>query len=576
MNLLSSWNEEYPPLDSLRILTGFALQHARMTTAPLLDLITKVHKAAKEGSIDVDSIKSLLDWEVVYDPHRLPDDLYHERQALAYFTKSTFLDIGLNRDAVAFQKFTDAEHLCRETNTIFKSWSRGDFSFPRDVDLVFYKAAKKIAKLLGDVPELNQLRLRFGPGASTMVTRRRASAREKLSSPITCSGNLFPMAQAILEEMPLWVNAQAGLDPLADDPVASVPVVITAGKLSFVPKNAKTFRAIVTEPLLNGMVQLGIGDYLQKRLLAFGVDIRDQSLNQRLAREGSLTGALATLDLSSASDTISRELVYHLLPLDWACFLDRYRSRTVVYEGREIDQHKFSSMGNGFTFPLETLIFWAITRACCDDSETVSVYGDDIICPTHRYSLVSRALHCAGFVVNHEKSYSEGRFRESCGADYFRGFDIRPVYHKSLVSPASLFVLHNFYKRNHDDEMAGKVLNWIHPSLRIYGPDGYGDGHLLGDWKPKPHKRKIGYSGYIFDTFTLKPVRDRRAFGILPGDGVLPAYSVYLSGEIPERDRFHDRIHYVHGRLVESTPSQFVFTGSKGYKRVSIYTLTAA
>jgi hypothetical protein len=133
--------------------------------------------------------------------------------------------------------------------------------------------------------------------------------------------------------------------------------MIDDGKLEFVPKNAKTFRSTVTEPVLNGLTQLAIGDFLFDRLKRSGLDLRDQTRNQRLALEGSLTGALATLDLSSASDTISRELVYHLLPLEWAHFLGLSRTGHIKYRGQRYTLEKFSSMGNGYTFPLESLIF---------------------------------------------------------------------------------------------------------------------------------------------------------------------------------------------------------------------------
>jgi len=572
MNLLSSWTDEYSKEDSLRILTEFSLQHANLSNNPaLLALVSELSDRLQRGRDPTDVLRQILDHEVNYDPTRSVLEVANERQALAFFAKSEFLDLGFDRAQRAFDKFVEAEAKCRETNIALRAWTRGDFQFPPDVEAVFYRAAKNIQRVLCDVPELNQLRLRFGPGATTRTKRREASARSKLSTPVACSEDLVPYVSDVLAEMPLWSNFLGGL-PLEDaDSNPLVEVLVEPGKLGFVPKNAKTDRSIVTEPSLNGMVQLGIGGYIADRLRAFGVDLRDQSLNQRLALEGSLTGALATLDLSSASDTVSLELVFHLLPIDWALFLARFRSGIVTYKGDNIKLEKFSSMGNGYTFALESLIFWGLVKACCDPGETFSIYGDDIICPTHKVELVSRVLAAAGFSLNREKSFTTGCFRESCGADYFRGFDIRPCYHKTRVSGSSLFVLHNFYVRTHQYVMSDVVLYRIHPAHRIFGPDGFGDGHLLGDWHPRPHKREIGYSGYLFDTFTRKSRRDRRK--LLPGDGVLPAYSIYLHGESPE-DMAHATLKRAHGQVVDRPASEMVFPGSAGYKRISIYTLT--
>ena len=91
-------------------------------------------------------------------------------------------------------------------------------------------------------------------------------------------------------------------------------------------------------------------------------------------------------------------------------------------------------MGNGFTFPLETLIFWALTASACEgDVDSVSVYGDDIICPRERADDVIDTLTMCGFKINLEKSFVEGPFRESCGCDYYKGIDIRPFYKKEPV-----------------------------------------------------------------------------------------------------------------------------------------------
>jgi len=332
------------------------------------------------------------------------------------------------------------------------------------------------------------------------------------------------------------------------------------------------------------MFQRGVGAYMTRRLLHFGVDLLDQSKNKSLACEGSITGALATLDLSMASDLISLEVVYHLLPVDWASFLAYGRSSYVEVEDEILKLQKFSSMGNGFTFPLESLIFFALAKACCERDEVVSVYGDDLIIPTHRCGLVTRVLNAAGFVINTDKSYSSGPFRESCGGDYFLGTDIRPFYLKDKLSGESLFCLHNFYVRREQFHAAAIVLDRISEHLRIWGPDGYGDGHLLSDDFPRrPLGRDRGWSGYTFDTYTHKSLK---CYKTHPGDRVLPAYSIYanpvrfegLTVLAPHLDPYRERpaafnsyraqsAFYRNGILGVSIP------GTKGYKRISIYAL---
>jgi hypothetical protein len=452
------------------------------------------------------------------------------RQALAFFQKVEHLEIGVDKEEVAFGKFLEAEELCKESNAVFRAVRRGEFQFSQRVAGVLHSAQQKIARVLGRVPSIGELNLRFGPGATRGTKRKDASVRRKLAERLQCSEDLFPAASYVLEEMPPLVDIHSVLDRTDEDghEWSRVELEVIPAKLSFVPKNAKTYRSICSEPGLNVIVQAGYGAWMAKRLAAFGVDIRDQTVNQRRAKEGSLTGALATLDLSSASDTISREIVYELLPLDWAVALNRARSSKVLLPtGQVLRQEKFSSMGNGFTFPLETLIFWGLASACCSKEKDATVYGDDIIVPSNVYPLLVEVLVAVGFEVNLKKSYATGLFRESCGKDYVLGTDVRPYYPRGWVSGQSLFVLHNFYVRRGDLERAERVLKFIHPALQIFGPDGFGDGHLLGDHpRRRPLKYDLrGYCGYFFDTYVTRTSKD--AVPLERGEYVVSLYSIY-------------------------------------------------
>jgi len=227
--------------------------------------------------------------------------------------------------------------------------------------------------------------------------------------------------------------------------------IVPGNKLDYVPKNYKSDRTIAKEPSMNMFIQKGFGSVIRKRLKRKGINLNDQSTNQFLAGLGSVTGSLATIDLSMASDCVSVELVRFLLPRDWFDGLDACRSKSGVDEsGRIVTYQKFSSMGNGFTFELESLIFWAIVSSVCDirytgiGRESISVYGDDIICPSAAARDVLRVLAVCGFEANLDKTFYEGPFRESCGKHYHNGHDVTPFYWKKSINDLhSLVVLHN-------------------------------------------------------------------------------------------------------------------------------------
>ena len=594
MRTSSHYLECLSETDSLDLLRDLARSHAE-EAGPYRDELLQL--------IQNGSYLKLCEFEIDYQLKGVDVSVVrHASQALAFFQKLRHLDIGVKRNEVGMRKFLEAERLCKETNDRLRMRREGILAFPERVEAVFLTAQRKIRRVLKGVPPLDQLTLRFGPGSTRKTRKADASIRRKCAEGVSCSEELIPLVPALLRELPHLSTENAGLSWVDEDGEEwdRVDVDIMTSKLYFVAKNAKSFRLIGTEPLLNLMYQLGYGIVMASRLAAFGIDIRDQTRNQRAAQYGSLTGALATLDLSSASDTVSKEIVYELLPLDWAHVLARGRSAKIESPlGDIIHQEKFSAMGNGYTFPLETLIFWALASSCCPVSAEVSVYGDDIIVPTEHAALVAEVLRYAGFNVNQEKSYTSGPFRESCGADYFSGVDVRPYFQKEWVSGQSLFVLHNWYVRHGDDTRAKYVADKIHPTLRIYGPDGFGDGHLIG-----PHQRhrspaqdRSGYCGYFFESFTTKSRKEFRK-ELLDGDrGDFPAalYTIYMRGEsIDPNVKLGPKTvdeHTLPGTFADAIESNLVSQGTPvpedkdtgrkawplpgydGYKKIKIYTI---
>jgi len=110
------------------------------------------------------------------------------------------------------------------------------------------------------------------------------------------------------------------------------------------------------------------------------------------------------------------------------------RSRIADVQGEVITLNKFASMGSALTFPLEAIIFTVITSMGVSGLKApvparqlagrVSVYGDDIIAPVDNVADVIHYLEAFGFKVNGHKSFWTGKFRESCGKEYYDGDDV--------------------------------------------------------------------------------------------------------------------------------------------------------
>jgi len=503
------------------------------------------------------------------------------RQVQALFQKNNALDLGIDTERIAYEKFLAAEQACSETNAFFRLWRSGRLAPLPPLALVLDKARRLISYVLGPCPPMSKLPFSFGPGATTTVKQKRATVQSKLAESPTCSESLARSAllPSLLREMPHWLEEHQKATYVDDDgyEVAVLDVQVSTSRLVFVPKTAFTKRSIITQPTLNSFFQLGIGNYIARRLKRrAGVDITDQTRNQRLARQGSLDGSLATVDLSSASDTISLELVRYLLPPEWYVLLSSARCQDYIYGDVCRRLEHFSAMGNGFTFPLETLIFWALARTCVRSGGTVSVYGDDIIVPSEDYEQLCYVLRAAGFSPNKTKSFSSGPFRESCGADYFYGIDIRPTYVKDVISVETLYVLHNFFYRASRLDEANYLHDLIPDHLRLYGPDGYGDGHLLRD-DPSPYLKRTrrlkrsGWGGFLFRSFRRIGTKQ---ISLYPGDYITPLYVLYVRGDNPDITS-----HILDGRPLP-TPMEFAKDGrplydrrgSAGYEEVSIYT----
>lgn len=236
-------------------------------------------------------------------------------------------------------------------------------------------------------------------------------------------------------------------------------VRVEGGKIFFAKKNAEISRTCCTEPNLNMLIQKAVQWFFEDRLArSFGISLSTQpDFNKDLARKGSIDGTFGTADLVSASDSFSLRLFDDLKRPDFlkSVMLMFRCERAVLPDGSQVELGMVSTMGNGFTFPLQTYLFACVVRSVyqmmglpsSDPSKHYGVFGDDIIVKAEAFDFVCQMLHKLGFEVNAGKSFNTGFFRESCGGDYYHGYDIRGVYVKDCSSPQQVCSLINRLNR---------------------------------------------------------------------------------------------------------------------------------
>lgn len=342
------------------------------------------------------------------------------------------------------------EEKCSRTNRRLRALMNGT-SFPGSyLTTIISIAQNKISQVLGVFDVRHVLSdCAWGPGATSTLSRR-AFRDQKLTRRMSTTASNLPYIKALIESNPNWIEAITGYYP--EGQVCLMKdfwELVDSSKWTTVPKNFNIDRCIDIQPTANIFVQRGTGNYLRKRLKRFGLDLTSQEVNQNLAFCAIFDG-LATVDLQSASDTISLELVTLLLPQDWVNYLHKIRTK-YSYAKNDFGRkrlEKFSAMGNGFTFELETLIFYALTAAVCEvadvRSSALSVYGDDIIMDSSVYDELIYVFSYCGFSINQDKSFRSGPFFESCGKHYHMSDDVTPAYQKNLIdSPEECIRFHN-------------------------------------------------------------------------------------------------------------------------------------
>jgi len=352
----------------------------------------------------------------IADALHTPHLCRYTRQIAAFFKKNKAFSKADVCETAAEKAFFKAESRCRITNRrldwYFAHYDRLDDRLKLRIERV----QRIIEYILGDfdvfLEEIPSL-IRVTAGATSTRSRK----------------DSLPYLKVGLRGIPATRRAQPYLKALATHYGYEKIQFRTVfdNRVETVPKNWKTDRTIACEPEGNLTLQLAFDAFAKDRLRKLGVDLSDQSENQKLAQLGSIDGSYATIDLSQASDTVAYNTVAWLFPVKWFNYLNSARTPLGVGFGKRFRYAKFSSMGNGSTFAIESMIFAAIAAAISEGDE-FAVYGDDIIVKTEKVEATLELLRFFGFQVNTEKSYFAGPFRESCGADWYSGINVTPVY----------------------------------------------------------------------------------------------------------------------------------------------------
>lgn len=338
------------------------------------------------------------------------------------FLVDTYSDEELSQKAIS--AFEDTQRRIRETSL-------------EEVDTfttsVLATARTYITQVLGKYDDEEHRRLcRFGRRASVGIPSRLACEAARWELPLTGSQQQISWFDSEMSQ-DAWVQDYWNKQK-ESDPQGTTYQEIDTLMLTLVPKTFKSLRAIMPNSTIGSYMSFGLGEMIRKRLRRKGFDIK--SLQQRhriLAQRGSIHGMYVTADLSSASDSISVALVRRLFPPDWLEILEQSRiGKVLLPNGSIVESETFCTMGIGYTFPLQTLVFLALLKAIEAtmyhrwNCKMISVYGDDMIYSSKLHQNVISVFGQLGFVLNVEKTFSSGSFRESCGGDYYRGVDVRP------------------------------------------------------------------------------------------------------------------------------------------------------
>lgn len=449
------------------------------------------------------------------DPHIVRDSF----AAVSLLRKYKGLKTGIDTKEVAIESFHSGERTCAMTNRRFRDLSK-DRQFTGPNVWLLNAITRKIERILGNYRPSDFFSCgSWGPGSSIGLTGDDTSAVRKFRCERQITSKLHAVVAPYLpQEYPNWFPDTRSVEALE---------VINWSELLTVHKNALTDRTIFKEAGLTTWFQKSLGSSIRERLLRYGYDLNSTERSWSIARESSKDGQAATVDFRNASNTVAKLMVREIVSDEtWYYLLDA--CRTPCYspdKGKTlIPFEMFSSMGNGFTFELESLIFVAAAEAVHDyygfDYHFISVHGDDITVDSRAFELYRSFCEFLGFEVNTSKSFHTGYFRESCGSYFYNGLDVKPIFLKEKsINAKSIYKLANrvsdcAYRRvNHGGrdirfrELHSACVSVLPDELKLYGASIQGDVVIHSNLdEATPCLAKYGHEGYLVTSLLDIPV----------------------------------------------------------------------
>lgn len=430
---------------------------------------------------DVEAILFLRQVLYLAKKLQLPCPEENVRQTVATFFET---DRSLPEPTTRFwDDLNPSEQQVRES---YRGFSSGDGCFAGRLDAAFSGGSRLFGRYLDFVfgyltttlgpYDTDEWRFKHGPGAISAGSAG-VNKFNWTSWPIRLDSR-FPISDYGYYNYSSFLRNAVG--DITDGTKLSISDEEESSRLCAVPKTLDKPRLIAAEPSSHQWCQQNMWNYFCERVtktrIGAFIQFRDQTLNQMLCKKGSITGELATLDLSDASDRVTCDIVGEAFRLNpkLLCCLAACRTRTIRVDpsvmetdGAPYKLRKFSTMGSACTFPVESLLFLGIsiasvmfhrrtmmrTKVIESLQGNVGVFGDDIVVPVDAWDTVIKALEALCFKVNTSKSFGRGFFRESCGVDAFRGVDVTPVYLRRLFDggpesvASTLDSRNNFYKK---------------------------------------------------------------------------------------------------------------------------------
>lgn len=354
---------------------------------------------------------------------------------------------------------------------------------------VMLMARERMHEVLGGFNEIYDVKPRFTSGASLTLPRVKASSPFERFKASEGSGHL----RKVFDRRRKEGIVRFSFTDRAFPQTRGTDDFYT--KIDFAPKYWNVLRIIGKNPTSPMACQAGVGDWMSYRAKSIlGINITTaQDKHKTLARMASLVDSyLMTADQNEASDRILRVLIWWLIPSNvFEYLVDITPTKLQLPDGSTVHTHMMAPAGNGYIFPLQTILFHTLAYCVCKEMNIkpeVYSYGDDLIAPSAIYTQLNQVFKLLGLKMNPNKTFRDGSARESCGGDYILGSDVRPLYVKHIPSTVSEWfsVINGIRRVGYDNNLGYWRTNnfrrlwlWcisnVPKSSRLFAPCHYGD-----------------------------------------------------------------------------------------------------